>query len=158
VAAGKEKMFSSRCANKKLTEQRKENFMKKRIYKIFTILNLFIALAALPAYAESPGAIKTDIPFAFTVGETTLPAGKYYIKLPPASGLESRIVISSADGRLTCIALTLPSRAKRNLKKPQIIFTRVGDQYFLSQVYTDAPSIGQKLPLPEAAERLAQTN
>jgi hypothetical protein len=151
-------MFSNRCVNKKLTEQRKENFMKKRIYKIFTILNLFIALATLPAYAESPGAIKTDIPFAFTVGETTLPAGKYDIKLPSASGLESRIVISSADGRLTCIALTLPSRAKRTIKKPEIIFTRVGDRYFLSHIYTTALSIGQKLPLPEAEERLAQTH
>lgn len=131
--------------------------MKKLIYRTFTILNLFIALAAPATYAESPGAINTDIPFAFTVGETTLPAGKYHIKLPPASGLESRIVIRSADGRLTCIAMALPSEAKRNLKKPEIIFTRVGDQYFLSQVYTTALSIGQKLPLPEAAERLAQT-
>ena len=130
--------------------------MKKHIYRIFTILNLFIALAAIPTYAESLGTFKIDIPFAFTVGKTTLPAGKYVIKLPPDSGLQSRIVIRSADGRTTCIALTLPGRAKGDLKKSEIIFKRVGGQYFLSQVYTSALSIGQELPLPEAAQRLAR--
>ena len=130
--------------------------MKKTIYRIFTILNLFITLAALPAYAESPGTIRTHIPFDFIVGETTLPAGKYVIKLPPASGLQSRILLRSADGRLTCIALTLPGQAKGDHKKSEITFTRVGDQYYLSQVFTPALSIGQALPLPKAAERLAQ--
>lgn len=131
--------------------------MKKPIYRIFTILNLFIALAALPAYAESPGALKAEIPFAFTVGKTTLPAGKYIIKLPPTSELQSRIIIRSADGRSTCIALTVPTRTKGKPRQPEIIFTRVGDQYFLSQVFSPALSVGQELPLPEAAERLAQT-
>lgn len=130
--------------------------MKKLTYKIFTIMNLVIGLTGMSAYAESPGSMRADIPFAFRIGEMTLPAGKYLIKLPPASGLQSRLVIRSADGRTTCIALTLPGGARGNLTQPELSFTRIGGQYYLSQIFTPALGIGQKLPLPEAADRLAQ--
>jgi hypothetical protein len=42
-----------------------------------------LGMAALPAFAWDSEAFKVTIPFAFTAGSTTLPAGEYVISQQP---------------------------------------------------------------------------
>lgn len=130
--------------------------MKKQIYTLFTILNLLVTLALVPAQAQHPGTLVANIPFAFMVGEKTLPAGEYTIKLPAASGMRSRVLIRSVDGESACIALTIPVQAKGNVKEPKLTFVKYGDQHFLFQVFAPGIDVGQEVPESKNAERLAK--
>ncbi|HXG66710.1 MAG TPA: hypothetical protein VNO70_16535 [Blastocatellia bacterium] len=132
--------------------------MRKQIYTTLMILNLFIALAVTSAQAQHPGTVTAKIPFAFTVGEKTLPAGEYTIQFPAATGLRSRLLIRSADSSSALIVLTNAASAKGNVEEPKLVFTRYGDQHFLSQVFAPGLGAGQEVPKPKGAEKLARTH
>ena len=49
--------------------------MKKQALRIFTMVNFLTVFAVASVYANSEGPLQVNIPFAFTLGNKTLPAG-----------------------------------------------------------------------------------
>ena len=76
-----------------------------------------------------------DIPFEFTVQNTTLPAGSYTMSLASAS--HSVMAIRNAEARKDVLVLA-PSESKGAEEKNVVVFHRIGDRYFLAAVKTDA--------------------
>jgi len=118
--------------------------MKKKIYTAFGILGLMLMLSILPVMAQHPGTIKAKIPFAFTVGDKTLPAGEYLIKLPIASGIAA-ITIKSSDGKEAVMALADPVKSSGNAEELGLIFVKNGDRNVLFQVFVPGVELGQEL-------------
>jgi len=118
--------------------------MKKKIYTSFGIFGLMLMLSTRPAMAQHPGTIRATIPFEFTVGEKTLPAGEYTIKLSATSGTAA-ISINGANGRSNFIALARAVKPSGKNEEQGLVFVIKGDKNFLFQVFAPGAEIGQEL-------------
>jgi len=99
----------------------------KRISAIalFTIVTL---AAGTTLVAQQPG-VKANIPFNFTVGEKSLPAGEYTISL----NSEHVVEIQSADRQQVDLAMASKSYQDPGAKG-QLVFDKVGEYYFLRRI------------------------
>jgi hypothetical protein len=91
---------------------------------LFTIATL---AATNGLFAQEPSA-KANIPFNFTVGDKSMPAGEYTISLTS----EHVVKIQSADKLQVDLAIASKSYQEPGAKG-QLVFDKVGDYYFLRQ-------------------------
>jgi hypothetical protein len=77
---------------------------------------------------------RVDVPFAFIVGGAHLPPGHYHVYHP---GDPYVIVIEKDDGRARAMAYVHPSTTETSASSTKLVFNKYGDQYFLSQVWTE---------------------
>ncbi len=122
--------------------------MKKQAFRTITMLSLLLVLAAVSVNAQqlSENSIAVNIPFAFAVDDTKLPAGNYTLQRIALTSSYDRLVIQSADGLGdTHIVMTSPNRTSEVQKQSRLVFNRYGDQYFLSQVWMAGSDTGRDL-------------
>ena len=93
-----------------------------------------LAGASGTAYAGVTDVLEVKIPFAFVVGEQTLPAGEYRIQRDDYS--TGALVIRSEHGAASAILNTRPARgAVPSTDQPALEFKHVENQYLLSNVW-----------------------
>jgi hypothetical protein len=95
---------------------------------------MFVAVVAITAEAQVFGTqrLRARIPFAFNVGNKSLPAGEYTIAVLNPTSDRKVLQIRSTDGRASAIIQT----NERNAKSPEhakLVFNRYGDRYFFAQ-------------------------
>ena len=95
---------------------------------------MLAGVLAVSAHAQTSGAqrVIASIPFAFNVGKTTLPAGKYTITVLNPTSDRKTLQIRSLNGRASAIVLTTTSSAHAS-DNAKLVFERYGDEYFFSQ-------------------------
>ena len=106
-------------------------------------------LVGLPLYAQSL-ALRVNIPFEFSAGQHTLPAGTYIV--------EKRgdvLLISDGKGN-TATILSNGTRNKAYKMESMVVFHRYGDQRFLSEVRWSDSSTARALMETPAERRLAK--
>lgn len=92
---------------------------------------LAVLLAASPLPAQT-FEIHATIPFQFTVGQKTLPAGEYTFSSPLARGV---VGIWNRDLNKLYGTLAQPGYARSlNDGKVELVFHRYGQSYFLSEI------------------------
>ena len=129
--------------------------MKRQASMILTALSLFVMLTATSAYSRSAMRIKVNIPFDFTVREKVLPAGEYAVS-QVAPGI---LAIRKADGKSSQTFVTFDTRAgTRRDKSSSLVFSRYGDHYFLSTVWTAGLDTGYQIRKPEAELELIRAS
>jgi hypothetical protein len=111
--------------------------MKTRILNLAVLTALVVLLTAMlnAQMAIRQPLFRVDVPFAFVVGGVHLPAGHYRVYHP---GDPYLIVIEKDDGRARAMAYVHPSVSKADESNTKLVFNKYGDQYFLSQVWTEA--------------------
>ena len=112
----------------------------KRLVNIPLIIIVFAGVLAINAHAQTK--LIASIPFAFSAGKTTLPAGKYTITvLNPASDRKI-LQIRSLNGRSSAVVLTtgIIGNASENAK---LVFERYADRY----VFAKAQMAGDEITL-----------
>jgi len=101
---------------------------------------LAAALTVAPAHAQS--GVSADVPFNFALGKTTLDAGHYRVEKSGASFL----TLTGASGK-TQFTMRLPGgHFSKGDGQPYLVFTRYGEQAFLSKVVFSAKEV-YDLPL-----------
>jgi hypothetical protein len=125
--------------------------------KMLLILGLMIGVGSVTARAQalSEGTIEADIPYAFTVMGTTLPAGKYVVSRVVASEplvLEMR----SADGHTAVLFGAEIAQVNQIPRNAELVFDQIGDRYFLSQIWASDSDIGYQL-IKTKAERTLES-
>jgi hypothetical protein len=131
--------------------------MKKRIHISLITLGLFVALAVVPVHAQFQDSVRVSIPFAFIVGEKTMPAGDYTLEPANNNGLYTRLLIRSRDGHTAMIISTGVVQAKEFQEEAKLTFNHYGDQYFLSQVWTPGTVYGRQLKMPDIEASIAKS-
>jgi hypothetical protein len=124
--------------------------------KPILMLALLIGAGNITARAQAlidDTAIQADVPHAFIVRDTTLPAGKYTIKRLDDTQ-PNVLQIRSDNGRTEVTFEVESAQAKRIPRKAELVFDKVGDQYFLSQIWASDSDIGYQLPKTKAQEGL----
>jgi len=101
--------------------------MKRNLISILSLVVMSLMFNATGAYAQSY--VKADVPFAFNVGAAQLPAGTYEIK----AASQNEIIIE--DGGSRAVALSNARREGPRSTECKLVFHRIGNQYFLSEVW-----------------------
>jgi hypothetical protein len=129
--------------------------MKIQFMKTLLMLGLLIGVGNVTTRAQalSEGTIEADVPFAFTVRDTTLPAGKYTVKrLDQTEPLV--LEISSATGRAAVMFEAENAQTAHIPRKAELVFDKIGDQYFLAQIWADDTDLGYQVPKTKEEQRL----
>lgn len=128
--------------------------MNKQALKIFSLLSLSVMLAAGVIYANPTGTITAHIPFDFSVGNRTLPAGAYTVVPMTTPGV---LRIRREDGRGAVMVVTSGVQARPEQDQTQLVFRRYGNQYFLAQVWAAGASNGRQLQQSRTERELIQS-
>ena len=127
--------------------------MKKRAFVMATLLVLSIMVAAQVAQAEEP--MLVNIPFAFTAGNVTLPAGEYRVQ--KLDGNSAVVLISCTDASASAMVLSNAAQAKKAQTQSKLVFRRYENRYFLSQLWTAGSIHGRQLLKSRAEKEIAQS-
>jgi hypothetical protein len=123
--------------------------MKKQILNIVVTLSV-IAVLSIAGFAGLSGPIKANIPFDFMAGGKMLPAGAYTV----STGVnQSTLEVRNLKTKQTVFAISQGLEVRAG-SKPQLVFRRYGNQYFLAQA-TDYSS-GIELPKSKAEREAAK--
>jgi hypothetical protein len=105
--------------------------MKNTIVRSLFTLGLSALLSPVALLAQSH--INATIPFDFTVGAKSFPAGDYSVKQVS----ENVLLIQSITDGTGVMTMVLPSETTKKAGTPVLTFNRYGDSYFLSKVSGD---------------------
>ena len=125
--------------------------MKRNLFATLSLGALSALLTATSAYAQ-PG-VEANVPFAFNVGTTHMPAGTYTITV---NSPNSSVKIHNCDN-----SATIFSHAQREYpgeKNQKLVFRRVRDQYFLAEIWGERGSEGMMLRAPKPETRLEEAS
>lgn len=116
----------------------------------------FFALASLLTVGNLPAqdvVVQATIPFAFRVGNTSLPAGTYRITSSTTS--DSVITIRNREKLdVAALSITRPADSKDDADG-KLVFNRYGGQYFLSQILCPW-KMSVELPTSKTEQRAKQ--
>ncbi len=123
--------------------------MKKQALTILAMAGLLAIGSVVSLHADSDSKVRkvrADIPFAFVVGNETLPAGTYTAKY---NSNETTLVIQNLDHSRSAVSFTNAVRKGKSVvmgdDSPKLIFNRDGDQYVLAQVWVGGGLGGREL-------------
>jgi len=106
----------------------------KRLFNIPLMIVVLASVLAVRAQAQTSSVqrVIANIPFAFSVGKTTLPAGRYTITVLNPTSDRKTLQIRSVNGRASAILLTTTSDGNLS-DTAKLVFERYGDQYYFAQ-------------------------
>jgi hypothetical protein len=96
--------------------------------KVFTLLCTMVAMLCTVATANAAD-LKVAVPFEFVVSGTTMPAATYIIREPLPNDNRNLAFLGQGTG-----VLAMASELDTEHTGDKLVFHRVGDQYFLSDV------------------------
>jgi hypothetical protein len=119
------------------------------------LLGLTVLLMAASTQAQQYGA-KADIPFDFVVGDHVYPAGEYILK--GASSLNTVLRITNADGDSSRFTPTNTCSLSHPSQETKLVFRRMGDTLYLSQLWIAGSDTGREFPKGRAETLLAKNH
>jgi hypothetical protein len=132
--------------------------MIRNLGKLFMALCLLTVGGGVVANAqiEHPPIIEANVSFPFVVGNATLPAGKYEVRRLDDTNRDV-LEIRSANGRTAAAFETENAQLPDNqpASKTELTFNKMGNQYFLAQVWMAGSRNGRELPKSRMEKKLA---
>ena len=101
--------------------------MKKQTFTNITMLGLALVMTAVSVRAQSERSKVTNIPFDFTVGQKTLPAGEYTVE-PRRRDSDNVWLVESKDGRVSVLFTTMSVRSSEEQETSKLIFHKYGNR------------------------------
>ena len=132
----------------------KEVTMKKQMITLMAVAMFAMTLMVMSAQAQNAGHIAVTVPFEFTAGSKTLPAGDYYVRRS-LNGARVVMRIESKDGSTSIYLPTHVAQSAEIQTESKLVFTRYGKELFLSQVWAAGRNTGAELNRT-SRERLLQ--
>ena len=125
--------------------------MKIQLIGVFALA----LLAVTSAFAEMTPRMTAHIPFGFHVGNSMLPAGEYTVATDPGPGL---VRLSSADSKSSVTILANGVQTISTPTQSKLIFTKYGDEYFLSRIWRAGSDTGNELRKSRRETEVAATS
>jgi len=115
--------------------------MKLRAMVMVGVMAITVLASARVATAQSRMVV--NVPFAFAVGNTNLPAGEYSVKASEAS--RTLLLINRSNPEASVVITADAAEALDIQTRSKLVFHHYGDRYFLSQVWLEGSSRGKQL-------------
>ena len=122
-------------------------------FLLLVVMSSLLAVVGGTARAQVVDPIVADIPFDFIVRGTTLPAGHYTVKRF-GSNPEVMEVLGDDNHRTPVLFMVESAQVSKEPHRSELIFNRVGDQYFLSEVFEAGDRTGVEVPRSRTERRL----
>jgi hypothetical protein len=122
--------------------------MKRNLIGILTLVVMTLLISSTGAFAQAYA--KADVPFAFKVGSAELPAGTYEIRTIGAGN--SSIVIQNRE--TSAAAMSTAGREQPRNTNAKLVFHRVGNSYFLAEVWRSSTAEGMIVPTSKQEKEL----
>ena len=125
--------------------------MKRRASLMAIMLGSFL-LPTVSVLAE----VKFNVPFDFTVGKVSLPAGSYSVSR--IGSIQTHLQLTRNDGKEGTIERINYVELNRGQvsEAAKLIFHRYGDQYFLAQFWNLGSTTGYELPRSKAEREIGR--
>src|SRR5260370_9676927 len=121
-------------------EETMQYLLKPMLFAVITVLG--VALTIVPAHAQSGSRVLANIPFDFSVGNTTLKAGSYTIEQ-----LQSGIIaFSSEDEKEHQFALSFPGDSDKQRQEPHLVVIRYRSDAFLKRSFLSGNKDSHQFP------------
>jgi hypothetical protein len=119
--------------------------MIKKVLSAALVCGVLAVVTAATASAQMPGtSLRATIPFDFNVSGKVLPAGEYVIRR--ITDGPSGLIISNVNVTHDQMMFqTNPVQPNDSPARPEFVFDRYGDSYFLSEVFAGGGETGSKL-------------
>ena len=125
----------------------------KHVKKALALSGLLVLLTFSSALGQSDRQTIIYIPFNFSVGEKSFPAGKYVIERTWKTS-DSVWVIKRKDNVGKAMLLTRPVRANEAQQDTRLVFHQYDDLYFLSQIWTAGDATGRQIQTSDREKSL----
>ncbi len=126
--------------------------MKNLTARMLTVLLSTVLLLAGRAQAQyAPHTLMVTVPFEFTAGDKTFPAGDYSI----VSTAPDRLNVRDSRGHVLASLIMHSVRSPGGDGAPRLTFYSVGGAHALTQVWMES-RIGYELPPPQPASAVAK--
>ena len=119
------------------------------------LLALTVLLLATAAQAQTTN-VKASIPFDFVVGDHAYSAGEYTVK--SISQSSPAIRIDNANESEKGIALANACEKLQPATQTTLVFQRLGNNYFLYQIWTEGNSTGREFRMSKTQVQLAKND
>ena len=122
------------------------------------LLATFIVIAALglvPAFAQNTMRVTADIPFAFTAGTQTLPAGQYVFVADANSAIA---LLYNADAGKGVAVLTALNTGTGSAKDASLTFHRYGNKSYLAAVWSSLSGSGRVMTATKGEREAEKAN
>jgi hypothetical protein len=116
--------------------------MKKHLFTLAAAAALLVVGSAY-AGIGSDRMLVANVPFDFTVGETTLPAGQYIVQSVETSS--KALVVRGSLSKASVMVLATDTEATRSAAQSLLVFHRYGQKYFLSRIVVEGSKRGHQL-------------
>ena len=130
--------------------------MKKQAFRILAVFSLLLTLSAAAVHAQSKRTI-INVPFNFTVGHKTLPAGEYSVE-PNRKESNSFWLIQNMKGHDSVLFSTSSAWTSETQENTRLVFNNYEGQYFLSQIWNAGDNTGRELYMPRRERQLAKSH
>ena len=125
--------------------------MKRNV--IGALMALIVASSiAVPVIQAQQTILTANVPFAFKVGDKQLPAAAYAVR-----EMGRATLIQSKDYKESVLGIyndAGPSKADET----KLVFNKVGDHYFLAQIWTSARGQGLAVPQSKLEKEMRASN
>jgi hypothetical protein len=128
--------------------------------KLFTAKAALAAIGASLVLAASASAqtsvMRVDIPFAFSAGDETFPAGVYSVRMDQP--FNRAMLLSGTQTRTTMVRLRLAAadRSPLNAVDGKLLFNRYGERYVLAEVWAPGRVEGWRTNTSRLEKELAR--
>jgi hypothetical protein len=122
--------------------------MKKKQWQVMGFLAALLTASTAVGQSNYRDTI-ADIPFAFTVGNHTLPPGRYTVTRLSEQALK---IVNSQNQGTFALNNRVEGRAPDSSK---MVFHRYGNAYFLSEIWVSGSRTGTKVVRSRLEEELA---
>jgi hypothetical protein len=116
---------------------------------------LTVLLMATAAQAQQTS-VRADVPFDFVVGNQAYPAGEYALKSLLGNGVPIRV--ENLQGETSKVVLSEACTSNKAATSTRLVFHRVGDSYFLYQIWQQGNTWGREFPVSRAERQIAQNH
>ena len=128
----------------------------KHVKKALALSGLLVMLTFSAALGQSDRQTIIYIPFNFSAGEKSFPAGKYVIERV-WKDKDNVWVIKHKDDVGKAMLLTRPVRANETQQDTRLVFHQYGDLYFLSEIWTAGDDLGREIQMSNREKSLDKT-
>jgi hypothetical protein len=125
--------------------------MKRQVISFVSLLSLL--LVAGSAIAQTVH-VRADIPFNFAVGSKTYSAGTYSIGT--VGDRDNQVLLLQSGDGTSMMVISNAAERTTPADKTKLVFSRYGNQYFLSQVWLNGAIRGHQLPKSNREKEVAK--
>jgi len=125
--------------------------MKRNVF--VALMTLIVAFSiAVPVVQAQQTIMTANVPFAFSVGDKQLPAGAYAVR-----EMDRATLIQSADSANSVLGIYYYAGPSKT-DETKLVFNKVGNHYFLAQIWTSARDQGLSVPQSKLEKELRTSN